>query len=85
MKIVKEFEDREFLARAYNWVSAEELCQEHFYWGLGEDGELHCSCTRFGDPHLWYPPSYVSNFQLLVSLKLMKRIVKEFGHLVVFT
>jgi hypothetical protein len=85
MKIVKQFEDPEFLAITYNWVSSDNLSREHFYWGLGEDGELYCKCSRFIENHLWHPPCAIGNLEDKISLKLMRRIVKEFGHLVVFT
>ena len=84
MKIVKEFEDPECLAKIYHWCSAQELSQEHFYWGLGDDGELYLSCTRFVDQNNWHKLSSI-DMRDHFSLKTMKRIVKEFGHLVVFT
>ena len=53
-------------------------------WGLGEDGNLYGRGTISGY-------SYDKSFQLYeligfgISLGEMKRIVKEFGHLVIFT
>jgi hypothetical protein len=84
VKIVKSFEDPEFLALSYNWLSEDELSKEHFYWGLGEDGEVYLKCTRH-QPISWYKLNKAGSFQDCISLKLMKRIVKEFGHLVIFT
>jgi hypothetical protein len=84
MKIVKQFEDREFLLQYYNWCAVEHLSWAHFYWGLGDDGNLYAKCDTFTDPHRWYPTISLSDMEQYFQLKLMKRIVKEFGHLVVF-
>jgi hypothetical protein len=84
MKIVKSFEDPEFLAEYYNWYSASQLIGTSFLWGLGDDGNLYAKCGRFTDPHRWYPTISLSDMEQYFQLKLMKRIVKEFGHLVVF-
>ena len=85
MNIVKQFEDPEFFRNVYHWNSPEELANHHFYWGLGDDGELYCHCTRFYKDewqHLSFLGADVGNY---ITLKLMKRIVNQFGHLVIFT
>jgi hypothetical protein len=86
MKIVKEFNDPEFLKVLYNWVSNDELLKEYFHWGLGDDGELYCRCSCFGKDRTWIlPGGSRSNFGELINLRTMTRIVKQFGHLVIFT
>jgi hypothetical protein len=85
MRIVKSFEDHEFLSGMYSWCSEEELANEHFYWGLGDDGELYLQCTRFSDQTYWHRLGAISNLEDNINLRVMKRIVKEFGHLVIFT
>jgi len=77
MKIVKEIENIE-----YNSTSTGYLLK----WGLGEDGRLYQTMyhpktkREVGYWELWE-----HKFQYSLSLKEMKHIVKEFGHLVVFT
>ena len=57
MNIVKQFEDSKFLAIMYNWYSDQQLLEHHFYWGLGDDGELYCRCDCFPDRERWiFPP-----------------------------
>jgi hypothetical protein len=84
MAIVKQFEDPEFLIDYYKWVDTDQLKGSHFYWGLGDDGELYARCSRFADTDHWYPTVYLSNMYQHFKLKYMKKLVKEFGHLVVF-
>ena len=78
MKIVKSFEDQKFFQRRYR---GSELSGE-WLWGFGDDGELYCRCTQFGDDR-WRRFDEVGWFD--PTMEDMKRIVKEFGHLVVFT
>jgi len=83
MKIIKSFEDAAFLAlpRVSNGTNP---INHTWLWGLGDDGEIYYKCTKFSLPNEWYnlhDNSIVSN---CVSLKEMKKIVKEFGHLLVF-
>jgi hypothetical protein len=86
VNIVKEFKDPEFLAVLYNWCSNEQLFGSNFHWGLGEDGELYCRCDLFIEGKNWIKPhTSRNNFGELINLKVMKRIVKQFGHLVIFT
>lgn len=84
MKIVKEFEDPEVLRLLYHWCAEEDLDGSYFFWGLGDNGELYCRSDRFRQDN-WFEIAAVSGFQGMINLKIMKRIVKEFGHLVVFT
>lgn len=85
MNIVKEFEDREFLEIMYNWHDSEYLKKYFWYWGLGDDGELYCRCNHFKNDDWIKPGDSRGNFGELINLRTMKRIVKHFGHLVVFT
>lgn len=75
MKIVKSFEDQKFFQRRYRGCNY----KGEWLWGFGDDGELYCRCTQFGHDN-WAALS-----ELDLTIEDMKRIVKEFGHLVVFT
>jgi hypothetical protein len=70
MKIVKEFVDEDFLKR-----SAPDSV---WSWGLGDDGWVYCKCSVYEDPNKW------SLYGYALSLKTMCKIVKEFGHLLVW-
>ena len=87
MKIVKEFDHLDFFERHhYLAYDDEELKTGYWRWGLGENGELYCQCSTFDRPNGWYlyeEKCYEGQFYVLFSD--MRRIVKEFGHLVVFT
>jgi hypothetical protein len=85
VRVVKSFEDPEFLKAIYGWVSDKEVEKDHFYWGLGDDGGLYLSCSRFRDNDYWHKLEAISNIEDHLSIRVMKRIVKEFGHLVIFT
>ena len=85
MKIVKQFEDRDFFESEFYlafentdgaWING------HWSWGLGDDGELYCQCTDFERPGDWYDLSETT-FGVR-SIKQMNKIVKEFGHLLVW-
>ena len=87
MKIIKEFEDHDFFERHY-YISYdnEELKKSYWRWGLGDDGELYYQSYASNLPGKWYnyPDARCYTENLLVNFDEMKRIVKEFGHLVVF-
>lgn len=84
MKIVKQFEDPQFLQKVYHW--RENLsAKDKWVWGLGDDGELYFRCSIFTDPDEWSAFKDRNLIANNLSIKDMKRIVKEFGHLVVFT
>lgn len=84
MNIVKQFEDPEFLRRVYHWKTDDEWKQDDkWIWGLGDDGELYFKCTRFiNNPWSTFKDVNVGEH---ITLSVMRRIVKEFGHLVIFT
>jgi hypothetical protein len=69
MTIIKSFEDKDY---------AEKYGYDHWYWGLGDDGNIY---RRANEAYSW-----VDMNALVLSLYLgdMKKLVKEFGHLVVF-
>ena len=84
MKIIKEFEDREY-------YRLPEVRPKHkaiepdatWFWGLGEDGYLYYRFVPTLYEGQWY--SYqVPTGQLPMSIAQMKKIVKEFGHLLVW-
>lgn len=84
VKIVKEFEDQEFFC--HSELSSPEYHNKYtWFWGLGEDGNIYYRCTRFVDPDQWDKLNRYPSIAVLVSLKTMKKLVKQFGHLVVFT
>ena len=83
MKIIKEFEDTTFLDKPD--VSSSTLDNEghKWIWGLGSDGDLYYRCTKFSKPDTWFVLKY-SDVARSINIYDMKRIVNEFGHLLVF-
>jgi len=79
MKIVKEFEDKEYFRRNYGSENG------YWSWGLGDDGEVYFKSSLAGTPGTWYGLHTVVASHYIIRLNDMKRIVKQFGHLVVFT
>jgi len=80
MKIVKSFSDPEFFQKQYH-----SDIEGEWFWGLGDDGGLYCKCPAdFEDPDRWYSYEHECHPRSF-SIRDMKRIVKAFGHLVVFT
>ena len=80
MKIIKEFSDPEFHDKRALFNDGE------WFWGLGEDGNLYCRWTPMFGPYeeTWFEVSQMERILPLISLREMKRIVKEFGHLLVW-
>jgi hypothetical protein len=84
MNIVKEFEDQDFFQHPK--ISTPEYHSKYtWYWGLGDNGKIYFRCTRFSIPDDWHDLSFSSDIAPLIGLKTMKKIVKQFGHLLVFT
>jgi hypothetical protein len=85
MNIVKQFDDYVFFKKHF-YLAFEDNDPEYingsWRWGLGDDGELYCQCSDFEDPKMWYDLSETSFG--IKSIREMKKIVKEFGHLLVF-
>ena len=73
MKIIKSFEDYSFLKSAAG--SPEDFV---FTWGLGDDGYVYYKCSAYADPNEWKVYGH------MLPLKTMCKIVKEFGHLLVW-
>lgn len=77
MKIIKEFEDPEYYGKRYRGCPLGV-----WNWGLGDDGEIYCKSNAFGDRgEDWHSIDYLS---IVPPIKEMKKLVKEFGHLLVF-
>lgn len=70
MKIVKEFQDDNY---------AEKNGCRIWYWGLGDDGNIY---RRLDDKDDWVDINGL--LPIRTDLNDMKRIVKEFGHLLVW-
>jgi hypothetical protein len=87
MRIIKQFDDFDFFERHhYLAYEDEELKKGYWRWGLGDDGELYCQSYGFPEPEEWHPyPEVGYGGKLLVTFDEMRKIVKEFGHLVIFT
>lgn len=84
IKIVKSFEDPEFFAHPL--ISTSEYRGRYkWFWGLGSDGNIYYRCTRFTDPDEWRAIEDYGEIASLISLKIMKKLVKQFEHLVIFT
>jgi hypothetical protein len=86
MKIVKSFDDNDFFKEFFH-LSFEKDDPSYvngiWRWGLGDDGELYCQSSDFEDPKEWYSLWYNTIIRIS-SIKTMKKIVKEFGHLLVW-
>lgn len=81
--IVKSFSDFEYFQKSYDELLPEEELKKGFWeWGLGNDGELYCRCSDFESPEEWHNADNTTCDAL--TIRDMKRIVKEFGHLLVF-
>ena len=56
----------------------------HFwFWGLGDDGNLYYRSSEFANQDRWHEYKRLAGATLTIGD--MKKIVKEFGHLIVFT
>jgi len=71
MKIVKEF---------YDPIYGEKVNCRNWIWGLGDDGNVY---RRISDIDNWNDIN--GPLPTKISLREMKMLVKEFGHLVIFT
>jgi hypothetical protein len=79
MKIIKQFEDQEFFKKRYRGEPFGP--KDKWIWGLAEDGGLWYKNSFLSDWN-WHSADNIPN--LALSIKDMKRIVKEFGHLLAF-
>lgn len=92
MKIIKQFDSNDFAIKKSRALLGEGRGQTSFWdgtkkepywiWGLGDDGELYGKGWRQGV----YRPDWTSDdgYDFSISLDEMRKIVKEFGHLLVF-
>ena len=86
MKIVKQIEDPVFLRKVYDWKEEDEWSEkDKWFWGLGEDGEVYYRCTPSTDNTIWIALTGSISIASKISFKDMRKLVKEFGHLVIFT
>ncbi len=83
MKIIKQFDDFEFFDKVYEGPNDPE--KDMWKWGLGDNGVLYCQSTDFIFHPEWMTLGHSPMAATKLSIKDMKKIVKEFGHLVVFT
>jgi predicted metal-binding protein len=75
MNIVKEFESNEYAISRSQSTSFNPCLS----YGLGDDGHLYCKCRMSGYMYdTWCKPSFY------ISISEMKKIVKEFGDLLIF-
>ena len=80
MKIIKEFEDKEYYRLPV--VKPKHRAIESYatwFWGLGEDGNVYYRFIPTDYPDRWYSLQNASD--LPMSVAQMKKIVNEFGHL----
>jgi hypothetical protein len=68
-KILKEFEDPQFAEYQYRF----EKIIPQWFWGLGDDGELYCKCSRWHSLEGWYKLSGVT-----LNIYDMRRILDKF-------
>lgn len=84
MKIVKQFEDFDFLVKVYDWRPLDSI-RDKWVWGLGDDGGLYFQCSLYTEYDSWHTLSKRPSEACKITIKEMNRIVKHFGHLLVFT
>lgn len=79
MKIVKEFHSTEYAQKISLGYD-----NPYIIWGLGDDGNLYAkySVSRYHSEKNWHRSDLI-RFGLTIGE--MKRIVNEFGHLIIFT
>ena len=90
MKIVKSFEDKDFFEKYHNDserdISDDYKMKGQWYWRLGDDGNLYYHSSVYCKTDEWQIFQQPHNWKVAanLSLKDMKKIVKQFGHLLVF-
>jgi len=89
MKIVKSFEDEEFFEKYHNDQGFEDDAYKqkgHWYWGLNNDGHLCYHSSVYQNTDEWIIFNSPNNVKAAMKLSIrdMKRIIKEFGHLLVW-
>ena len=86
MKIIKQFESNEWAikrSKGYTTTWDGTGSRPRWTWGLGDDGRLYCKGWIAGRSYSqdWYRYEDVS---FGISLDEMKKIIKEFGHWLVW-
>jgi len=78
--IIKQFKDDDYKTYLkYSWDSP----TKEFYWGLSDDGKLFYKIIDLNYDSYWISYNHCSiNFNF--TLKIICKICKEFGHLLVF-
>ena len=82
MKIIKSFDDFEFFDQMVEGPNDSQ--KDRWTWGLGDDGDLYFQWTESTDSFKWRAFKNAIAAHRHLSLRVMKRLVKEFGHLLVF-
>lgn len=82
MKIIKSFDDFEFFDKVVG--GSNDPQRDMWTWGLGDDGELYFQWTEASDSFAWRSFENATAAHRHLSLRVMKRLVKNFGHLLVF-
>lgn len=82
MKIVKSFDDFEYYNKVYDGPN--DPSKDRWTWGLGDDGEIYWQSSDELDPFKWHLLKGAGWTRHYLSLRVMKRLVKEFEHLLVF-
>jgi len=83
MKIIKSFEDPEFFTKVYIKYDP-NVKSGTWLWGLGDDGNIYCRCSNFSAPTVWFKLGVSPVAINELSIREMKRLIKEFDHLLVF-
>jgi hypothetical protein len=78
MKIIKQFEDHDYYEKCFPPPNDNGT----WYWGLGEDANIYALCPTITND--WSRIDYVGRGEYPTSLKQLKRIVKEFGELLIW-
>lgn len=83
MKIVKELNANDWAKQKSPGMTSPNN-QPYWSWGLGDDGVLYGKgqISGYVFTTAWYPYERIG---FGISIREMKRIVKEFGHLLIWT
>ena len=89
MKIIKSYDDPEFFQKTIKMYKSDTYSSytakgNIWKWGLGDDGKLYCQCSDFADSENWHSLGICPTAADVLSISDMKKIIKEFGHLLVW-
>lgn len=82
MQIIKSFRDDVYYKKYILHYNVNTPSNGEWLWGIDAFGKLYCKCNSLSIRGWLSYPDQVNG--LMVDLKDMMRIVKEFGHLLVF-